>query len=188
MCLSKIYRIKNSNWLETIIYLKNCNYYLFRKIVKEGMLEVPKPARWLNPLWSHLRAPAPIWLNCRTCQVCWFRTYMYIWWMANGERNNFILWIKKSLKFCLPEPKSMICFSHLCVSIRVTAQSGFKGTVSLFWPRGPEIALTFLRNEFIDKLWNSKMWPIYQRRGEDFRLLFNVTRLLFKITRLLFND
>ena len=28
----------------------------------------------------------------------------------------------------------------------------FKGTVSLFCPRGPEIALTFLRNEFIVKL------------------------------------
>ena len=28
----------------------------------------------------------------------------------------------------------------------------FKGTVSLFGPRGPEIALTFLMNEFIVKL------------------------------------
>ena len=32
------------------------------------------------------------------------------------------------------------------------AHSALKGTVSLFWPRVPEIALTFLRNEFIVKL------------------------------------
>ena len=29
------------------------------------------------------------------------------------------------------------------------------------------------------------MGPSYERKGEDFRLLFNVTRLLFKMTRLL---
>ena len=41
--------------------------------------------------------------------------------------------------------------------------------MSLFWPRGPEIAFTFLRNELIVKLQNSKMGQSYQNKGEDFR-------------------
>ena len=47
-----------------------------------------------------------------------------------------------------------------------------KGTVSVFWPRGPEIALTFLRNEFIVKLRNSEMGPSYGSNGKNFQLLF----------------
>ena len=68
----------------------------------------------------------------------------------------------------------------------------FKGTVSLFWPRGPEIALTFLRNEFIVKLQNSQMGPSYGRNEKNFRLLFKwpgffvkMTRFLVKMTRFL---
>ena len=49
---------------------------------------------------------------------------------------------------------------------------GLKGTVSLFLPRGPEIALTFLRKEFIVKLQNSQMGPSYGRNEKKFRLLF----------------
>ena len=67
-----------------------------------------------------------------------------------------------------------------------------KGTVSLFWPRGPEIALTFLRNEFIVKLQNSQMGPSYGRNEKKFRLLFKwpgffvkMTRFLVKMTRFL---
>ena len=43
-----------------------------------------------------------------------------------------------------------------------------KGTMSLFWPMGPEIALTFLRNELIVKLQNSQMEASYGRNGENF--------------------
>ena len=65
-------------------------------------------------------------------------------------------------------------------------QYELKGTVSLFWPRGPEIAFTSLRNELIVKLRNSLMGASYGRNGENFQLLFQMTRFLFKMTRLLF--
>ena len=42
-----------------------------------------------------------------------------------------------------------------------------KGAVSLFWPRGPEMALTSLRNELIVKLQNSQMGASYGRIGEN---------------------
>ena len=68
----------------------------------------------------------------------------------------------------------------------------FKGTVSLFWPRGPDIALTFLRNEFMVKLQNSQMGPSYGRNEKKFRLIFKwpgffvkMTRFLVKMTRFL---
>ena len=54
--------------------------------------------------------------------------------------------LRQKVFLCLP--------SHTAHS-----QDTFKGTLSLFLPRGPEIALTFLRNEFIVKLWNSQMGP-----------------------------
>jgi hypothetical protein len=60
-----------------------------------------------------------------------------------------------------------------------------KGTVSLFWPRCPEIALTFLRNEFIVKLQNSHMGPSYGRNEKKFRLLFKWPRFFVKMTRFL---
>ena len=50
--------------------------------------------------------------------------------------------------------------------------NALKGTVSLFCPGGPEIALTFLRNEFIVKLQNSQIGPSYGRNEKKFRLLF----------------
>ena len=61
----------------------------------------------------------------------------------------------------------------------------FKGTVSLFWPQGPEIALTFLRNEFIVKLQNSQMGPSYGRNEKNFRLLFRWPGFFVKMTRFL---
>ena len=41
--------------------------------------------------------------------------------------------------------------------------------------------------KLIIKLRNSEMGQSYQGKGEDFRLLFNMTRLLLYVTRLLFN-
>ena len=67
--------------------------------------------------------------------------------------------LRQKVFLCLP--------SHTAHS-----QDTFKGTVSLFWPRGPEIALTFLINELIVKLQNSHMGASYGRNGENFRLLF----------------
>ena len=67
-----------------------------------------------------------------------------------------------------------------------------KGTVSLFWPRCPEIALTFLRNEFIVKLKNSQMGLSTGGNEKNFRLLLKwpgffveMTRFLVKMTRFL---
>ena len=57
---------------------------------------------------------------------------------------------------------------------------------------GPEIALTFLRNELIVKLQNSQMEASYGRNGENFwyflsdRVLFKMTRFLFKMTSYIF--
>ena len=59
--------------------------------------------------------------------------------------------------------------------------SWVKGTVPLFWPRGPKTAYIFQGNELIAKLLNSKMGPSYQRKGEYFRLLLKMTRLLFNV-------
>ena len=61
-----------------------------------------------------------------------------------------------------------------------TAFIYLKGQCRYLDQGGSETALTLLRNEMIVKLRNSDM--SYQMKGEDYRLLFNVTRILLTMT------
>ena len=52
---------------------------------------------------------------------------------------------------------------------RVIGEPSIKGTVSLFWPRGPEVALTFLSNELNFKI---RKWGRVMEEMKKFPVTF----------------